>query len=188
MYRLVEEEIDRKTLFRGKILNLRLDHVRLEDGSIHTREIVEHPGAVAILPVSTDGNVCMVRQYRRPIDRPLLEIPAGKLDPGEEPLECALRELKEETGIVGPRIMELGHIFTSPGFCDEKIFLFLALGGKKHSNRLDSDEFLNLEILSWEELVLRCVSGEIEDAKTVAIVTRARSKVEATFSDKSQGV
>src|SRR6056297_411273 len=124
---LVEKEISRTYQFKGRIINVRIDKVILENGKETEREIVEHNGAVAILPVDSQLNCTLVEQYRKPIEKVLLEVPAGKLDIGETPNSCALRELKEETGFITNKLISLGHIYTSAGYSNEKIFLYLAL-------------------------------------------------------------
>ena len=116
---LVEEVINITEVFKGKVINLRIDQVLLPDGRNATREVVEHPGAVAVVPVHADGSVILVRQYRHAVGKVLLEIPAGKLDLNEDPDMCAARELEEETGCRALNIKKLAAIFTTPGFSDE---------------------------------------------------------------------
>ncbi len=184
MKKLTEKEIGREYQYRGNILTLRVDHVILENGSEATREVIEHPGAVAIMPVTDRGEVYLVDQFRKPIEEVLTEVPAGKLDRGEEPLDCARRELLEETGIVAGRIDALGSIYSTPGFCDEELFLFLALDLTIEEATPDEDEFLNVKKIPWEVLYEKCVKGEMKDAKTNVLVLRAISKVENYLTDK----
>jgi len=187
MNRLYEKELFREYVFKGKILRLRLDQVELENGSKARREVVEHDGAVSVLPFDADGYVHLVTQYRKPIDRSLQEVPAGRLEVGEDPIACAKRELREETGLHGGEVIPIGYIYTTPGFCDEKIYLFVAFDLRPGENHPDPDEFLNVERLPWEAFIERCAQGQITDAKTLALALRARAKVEAYFSDKKSG-
>lgn len=180
---LFEKELERKYFFKGKIINLRVDTVELENGIQSKREIVEFPGAVAVLAVSKKGDVYLVQQFRKPMERVLTEIPAGKLERNETPLECAFRELKEETGIVPEQMVELGLIYPSPGFCDEKIYLFLSLGISLGKADPDEDEFLNLITVTFSEFEKMCESGEINDSKTICALQRGRAKALGYFSD-----
>ncbi|HQQ65842.1 MAG: NUDIX hydrolase [Thermotogaceae bacterium] len=184
MNQLYEKELSREYLYRGRIVRLRVDQVELENGNIAQREIIEHNGAVAVLPFDTERRVHLVSQYRKPIERVLLEVPAGKLEIGEDPLVCAKRELQEETGLYDGEVIPLGYIYTTPGFCDEKIYLFVAFNLKRGEDHPDPDEFLNVERLPWDVFITRCTEGQLTDAKTLAIALRARAKVEAYFSDK----
>lgn len=181
---LIEKELKREYIYKGKILTLRVDTVELENGRVSTREIVEHNGAVAILPVNDRGEVFLVRQFRKPLGMPLLEVPAGKLEKNENPRECAIRELKEETGLIANKIEELGFIYTTPGFSDEKIHLYFA--GNLHQDEVkpDEDEFINVEKMKYDDFIYKCMNGEISDSKTLAIAFRSSSKVKAFTDDK----
>lgn len=123
-----EKSISSKRIFDGKVINVRVDDVELPDGKISKREIVEHNGGVGVIPVTDDGYVFMVSQYRIAAQSMMLEIPAGKLEPGEDPLECGKRELIEETGYKGSKFTPLGAYYATPGYCQEKLTLFLAQG------------------------------------------------------------
>ena len=158
-------------IFKGKILKVKVDKVKLPNGKESTREVVEHPGAVVVVPMIGD-KVIMVEQYRYPIGRTLLELPAGKLDPGETPEECARRELEEETGYRAGRITYLGKIYTSPGFSSEIVHIFLAEDLKEGANKTDEDEFLDVVKKDFKNVVKECLEGKIEDAKTVVAVLR----------------
>ena len=172
---LMERTLSREEKFQGRIVNVHVDKVALPNGRTSTREVVEHPGGVAVLALDGDGNVLAVRQYRYPFGRTLLEIPAGKLDhPGEDPYEAGLRELKEETGAVPGVYKSLGSILPSPGCYGETLHLYLAQDLKVEEQHLDPDEFLNVEHIPFDEMVRQCLSGEIEDAKTVAAVLKAK--------------
>lgn len=163
---------------KGVIINMRTDEVLLPNGKTALREVIEHPGAVAVLPLDAEGFSYCVRQFRYPVNAHLLEIPAGKLDPGEEHAACAARELSEETGIEAGRLIYLGVIYTSPGFCDEAIHLYLALDLEFKNAHPDEDEFLDVEKISFDTLVEMAMSGEIPDAKTTAAVLKAKRYLE----------
>jgi len=171
---LTEVTLRREEKFRGKIVSVHVDEVRLPNGNTSFREVVEHMGGVAVLPLDADNNVLTVTQYRYVFGRPMLEIPAGKLDPGEDPAAGALRELKEETGAVPEEFISLGSVLPSPGCYGERLYLFLARGLRQGEQRPDEDEFLHVEKIPFDEMVRRCLSGEIEDAKTVAAVLKAK--------------
>jgi len=165
--RLEETALGSRRVFEGKIINLRVDEVELPNGQRATREVVEHPGAVAIAAVTEEGEIVLVRQFRKPAGEVLLEIPAGKLDPGEEPLECARRELAEETGITASSLKPLLRYYTTPGFSNEVIHLFGAAGLKKGEAAPDKDEFLEVVFLPLREALDMVREGKICDAKTI---------------------
>jgi ADP-ribose diphosphatase len=150
-----------RTVYDGSLLS-----VTLEEWDGHEREIVEHPGAVAVVAVARDGTVTLVRQRREAVRKLLLELPAGTLEDGETPLECARRELEEETGLTGGDWRELAAFYTTPGFCRERMHLFLAQGVEPGTARPEADEELEVVRLSGGELAAHL--GEIEDAKTLA--------------------
>lgn len=175
---LRETLIGSKYFFRGMI-NLRLDQVKTPNGNIAQRVVAEHPGAAAIVTVNQDGRLVMVNQYRHPIGRELLEIPAGKLDAGEPPEQCAVRELAEETGLQPTQLIELGKIVTAPGFCNEEITLFFARGVPPQDEQQaeqDADEFIEIELLEVEQAFGAISSGRITDAKTICGLTMARAR------------
>lgn len=169
----IEKRLDGEVLYDGLIVKVRMDHAELENGKVVRREVVEHPGGVGILPVDADGTCYMVRQFRYPFSRQLLEIPAGKLEYGEEPFGAAVRELSEETGLAADELIPIGKCLTSPGFSSEVLHLYLARGLHTGRAHLDEDEFLNVEKHSLSSLVERVMRGEIEDAKTVIAVLKA---------------
>ena len=172
---LTERKLSREDTFAGRIVTVHVDTVELPGGRTATREVVDHPGGVAVLALDGENRVLTVTQYRYPFGRPLLEIPAGKLDhPGEDPYEAGLRELREETGAVPGRYESLGRILPSPGCYGEILHLYLARDLKMEEQSLDEDEFLNVERIPFAEMVRRCLSGEIEDAKTVAAVLKGK--------------
>lgn len=170
----IEKRLDGEVLYDGLIVKVHMDHAELENGKIVRREVVEHPGGVGVLPVDGEGCCYMVRQFRYPFSRQLLEIPAGKLEHGEEPYGAAVRELSEETGFEADELIPLGQCLTSPGFSSEVLHLYLARGLHAGKIHLDEDEFLNVEKHSLSELFESVMRGEIEDAKTVIAVLKAK--------------
>ena len=168
-----EKRIDGEEKYKGVIVRVRLDRVQLCDGKTTRREVVEHPGGVCILPVDEEGFCTMVRQFRYPFGKMLLEAPAGKLEYGENPLDCAVRELSEETGLSAGRMLPMGSMCTSPGFSTERLYLFLALDLSRGESHPDEGEFLNVEKIPLRRLVEMVMSDEIEDGKTIAAVLKA---------------
>ena len=152
--------------FKGEVINLRVDTVCTPSGNNATREIVEHPGGVCVVPLDEEGNVIMEWQYRRPFDCNLFEIPAGKLYPGEDPLECGKRELEEETGFRARKYISLGKMYPTPGFCGEILHMYLALDLYEGEKNPDEDEFIEIERVPLSVLVEKVLSGEIIDGKT----------------------
>ena len=172
---LTEEMVSSQTLFEGHIVKLTVDQVRLPDGNPAQREVVYHPGGVAVLALDGENRVTLVRQYRYPIRQLLLELPAGKLDHGlEDPIEGARRELAEETGLEAEEWTYLGHILASPGFCTEDLHMYLARGLTKRGQHLDEDEFLDVVTMPFDELAEQVMDGTITDAKTVAAVLKVK--------------
>ena len=173
MEKLTEETLSSSYLYRGYIVNVRQDRVRLPDGKTAFREVVEHPGAVAVLALDENDCAVLVRQYRQPVGSLLLEAPAGKLEPGEEPLSCAKRELAEETGLCGERWQEAGWVYPSPGFCNEKIHLFITRGLSSTVAAADGEEHIEVLRFPLAEAMRLVESGEIIDAKTVLLLQKA---------------
>ncbi|WP_284036004.1 NUDIX hydrolase [Neobacillus sp. 114] len=172
MSKLEEKTLKSEEIFSGKIISLHLQEVELPNGKTSKREIIKHPGAVAILAVTPENKIIMVEQYRKALERTIVEIPAGKLEKGEEPDACARRELEEETGYVCESLELLTSFFTSPGFADEIVHVYLAKGltKKEDSAALDEDEFVNLEELTLEEALQYVKEQKIYDAKTIYAV------------------
>jgi ADP-ribose pyrophosphatase len=173
-----EKPIERKTVYEGRIVNVRADIAELHTGKQVFREVVEHPGGVAIVPVTADGNVLMVRQYRYPMGEELLEIPAGKLERGENPLDCAVRELSEETGCTAGKWLSLGALYPSPGFCEEVLHLYLATELTRGTAHPDEDEFLSVEEVSFRALTELILDNRLPDSKTVTGVLKAMRLLE----------
>ena len=171
---LTEVTLERKDVFKGRIFSVHVDKVRLPNGETSAREVIEHGGGAAILALDDENKVLVVTQYRYTFGRTLIEIPAGKLDPGEDPAAAALRELKEETGVTPDEFTPLGYILPSPGCYSEKLHLYLARGLHTGEQHLDHNEFLNVTRIPFDELYNRCMSGEIEDAKTVVAVLKVK--------------
>lgn len=162
-----EQVTGEETIFRGRIFNVDRLSVKLPDGRDAQRDVVRHPGAVAIVALTDDGRICLVRQFRAALGRVTVEIPAGKLDPGEDPLDCAIRELQEETGMQAERMAFLTTIATGVGFCDELIHIYMATGLHFSESNPDADEFINVDLVNLAELIDAVLDGKVEDAKTV---------------------
>ena len=170
---LTEKRLTGELIYDGQIVHLWRDEVCLPDGKCAVREVVRHIGAVAIVPLTSSGEVLCVEQYRYPFARVLLEIPAGKLDsPDEVPEEAAWRELREETGAVGGRLVPLGDLYPSVGICDEVIHMYAAVGFDLGSTDPDDDEFLRTRPVALGTLVDMIMNGEVTDAKTQAAVLK----------------
>jgi ADP-ribose pyrophosphatase len=164
---MTERLVSSRRAYEGKLINVRVDEVRLESGRMATREVVEHPGAVAILP--WDGRrVALVRQWRHPTGRALLEVPAGTLDPGEAPMTTATRELAEECGLAAGQWEAGPSFFTAPGFCTELMHLYLATDLTDAPSAADDDESIEVEWLSLDEAMAAVEDGHIADAKSIA--------------------
>ena len=175
---LREIPVDEEMKFEGKLIDVTHMRVKLPNGRVAYREIVKHNGAAAVVPIDAEGNVYLVIQHRIAVDQMMLEIPAGKLDsPGEDPYDCAVRELSEETGLVAKNVRLLNHVVTTPGFCTEKIGLYLATGLTQADVHLDQDEFLNVIKIPLTQAIDMVMSGEINDAKTVAGLLLAKEKL-----------
>ncbi|MFA5800976.1 MAG: NUDIX hydrolase [Thermoleophilia bacterium] len=151
--------------YQGKIISLRVDDVELPDGSRSIREVIEHPGAAVIIPIDSEGRVRLVRQYRDAAAHEMLEVPAGKLRPGEEPADCARRELAEELGLLAGRLTHLATYYSSPGFCDEILHAFMAEDLSSVEGESDREEFLEPDSRPLEPV--GDLVGELEDAKSI---------------------
>ena len=173
-----ERVLHSERVFDGRLLRLRVDRVALPSGRETTREVVEHPGAVAIVPVRDDGQVVLVRQYRHAVGEVLLEIPAGTLDqPGEAPEAAAARELEEETGYRAAHFERLADFYPAPGFADEHMTLYLATGLTEGARGPMEDEEITGELLPLDEVPARLARGEVRDAKTFIGLLLARERL-----------
>lgn len=176
MKKYEEKSISSTPIYEGKVISLRVDEVILPNGKTSKRELVKHPGAVAIVPITDKGKIVFVEQYRKALERSLIETPAGKLEPGEEPEVTARRELEEETGYGCEKLTHIQSFATSPGFADEIIHLYVAEGLSKIENAasLDEDEFVEIIEATLEEAEGMMKSGQIFDAKTAYSVLWAK--------------
>lgn len=172
-----EETLRSERIYEGKILNLRVDTIRMEDGRRAQREVVEHGAAVAIVPIDSSGKVVLVRQYRRAVDKELLEVPAGMIDQGEEPDAAVQRELQEETGYRAERIRKLAGFWVAPGYTSEFIHVYLAEGLVESSLAADDDEAIDVETHSLDDALAMIDRGEICDGKSiVGLLALARER------------
>ena len=182
--KLREVPFQKETIYEGQILHVEKWQVTCPSGHPAPREIVVHKGAAAVVPVFEDGTTLLVRQHRVSVDRITLEIPAGKLDHvGEDPLDCAVRELEEETGLRAQKMTPLTSVLTTPGFCTEQIGIYLAQGLSQGQTHPDEDEFLDLVRLPLDEAVDMVMRGELRDGKTICGLLMAR---EALFRQRAQ--
>ncbi len=172
-----EKTISSEKIYNGKVINFRVDTVKLPNGDTAKRELVEHPGGVGIVAVDDGGCLLLVEQFRKPYDKMILEIPAGKMERGENPEICGRRELEEETGYAAQRFEFLGECYPSVGYTDEIIRIFLATDLKKTEQHPDEDEFLNVVRIPLEDMYRRVMNNEIADAKTVIGVLKAYIKL-----------
>ena len=169
---LMETTLRQETLYRGLIVNVRLDEALLPDGKPCRREVAEHPGGVCVAALTREGELLFVRQFRYPHGEVLLELPAGKLEPGEPPLPAAQRELGEETGAAAARWEDLGLFYPSPGYCGETLYLYFAAGLTFSAPHPDEGEFLQCERIPLERAVRMVLDNEIVDGKTQAAVLK----------------
>ena len=173
-----EETVFKNTIFRGKILNLRVDIAGLPNGKEAVREVVEHNGGVTVAALTDDMELIFVRQFRYPYMEEVLELPAGKLEKGENPLEAGKRELREEGGVIAGQYVNLGEFYPSPGYTDEIIYLYGARDLTEASQDLDEDEFLNVERIPFMKAVDMVLNNEIKDGKTQAAVMKLAMLIE----------
>ena len=171
------ERLSSRQIFKGRAVQLDVDRVRLPNDKEADLEVIHHPGATAIVPLLPDGDVLMIRQYRYTTGGWLLEIPAGTLNSGEDPEDCARRETEEEVGHRPADLRPLGWVWTSPGFLDEKIWLYLATGLEQTKQSMDEDEVLEIERVPFREAVDKALKGEIHDVKSALALLRAAQYV-----------
>ena len=172
-----EKTVSSKKIYSGKVINMRVDTVELPNGNLAERELVEHPGGVGIVAVDENGNVLLVEQFRKPYEKNIIEIPAGKLEKGEDVSECGMRELEEETGYVANKFEFLGECYPSVGYTDEVIRLFLATELVKKEQNLDDDEFLSVIRIPVKDMLKRIMDNEVKDAKTAIGILKACVKL-----------
>ena len=185
---LDEKQISSEFIFDGKVVHLYCDKVRIPNGNEATREYIRHVGAVCVVPVTDEGEIVCVRQYRYPIGRVMLEIPAGKLDSkDEDPKEAALRELREETGAVCERLDFIGKYLSSPAILDECISMYVARGLTFGATAPDDDEFIEIEKIPVDDLVRMICNGEILDGKTQTAVLKAAILINAEKGNENNG-
>lgn len=171
---LEEKKVSSEVVLRGKILYVTKDTALLQNGSYAVRDVVHHSGGVGVIPVTDDNTIYMVKQFRYPMNEVTLEIPAGKREKKEKPLECGKRELLEETGCIAEEMIYLGAIYPTPAYDTEVIYIYMAKGiSRKSDQNLDEDEFLDVEEVSLEKAVEMVMSGEIKDAKTQIGILKA---------------
>jgi len=164
--------VSSRRVFSGRVLDLDVDTVRFPDGSVGDLEMIRHPGASAVVPFvndprGADPEVLLIRQFRHAAERYVWEIPAGRLEPGEAPEACARRELEEEAGVTAGELRRLTTIYTTPGFTDERIHLFLAGSLGEGTERREADEFLEVHPMPWSRVLRLIEQGEVEDGKTL---------------------
>ena len=162
-----EKTVSSEKVFEGRIIKVKVDRVEMPDGSVATRELVEHPGGVGIVAITDKDEIILVEQYRKPLDKAIYEIPAGKLDPGEHHRTCGIRELEEETGLSAKVFDYMGFIYPSPGFTDEITHVYLAKELTQGETHPDDDEFLDVKKVPFDTALKMVMDGEINDAKSV---------------------
>ena len=169
---LEEKTLSENVMFEGRIFTVRKDEVELPNGHKSVREVAYHNGGVCVAPFTADNELIMVRQFRYPYREVILELPAGKLEKDEDPYDAGMRELEEETGFVTDKMKSLGKFYPTPGYCSEIIHLYYADNLEFRKQRLDEDEFLNVERIKLEDAVRMVMNGEIKDGKTQTIVLK----------------
>ena len=171
--KLEEKKLSSEEIFDGVAIHLFRDEILLPNGNKGVREVVRHPGAVCVLPLTDDGEVIFVNQFRYALNKVTLEVPAGKLEKGEDPQEAALRELSEETGIEAKKIIPMGALYTTPALMDEIIYMYIATELTQGEQHLDEDEFVNAVKIPLSKAVDMVMSGEIRDSKTQTMILKA---------------
>ena len=176
------EVLSSEEVYAGRLVRVARDTVR-EGDTTYVREVVGHPGGAAVVPVYADGSVAFVSQYRHPARRYVLELPAGKLDPGERPAETAARELEEELGVVAGRLEHLSEFYTTPGFCAERLWVFLATDLRETALRREEDEIIEVVRMPLSRALGMVASGEVDDAKTIIGLLLAARRLGVEQSD-----
>lgn len=177
--KLEEKQLSSTEIFDGVAIHLYKDEILLPNGKKGVREVVRHPGAVCVIPVTDDGDVVFVNQFRYAFNKVTLEIPAGKLEKGEDHLKAALRELSEETGLSAEKVVPMGELYTTPALIDEVIYMYLAQGLTDGEQHLDEDEFINVTKIPLEKAVQMVMNGEIKDSKTQIMILKAEKYLKA---------
>ncbi len=171
---MIFETLSQETVYQGRAFNVRRDKVRLPNQRTMHVDVIEHPGAVTILPVNDDGQILFVRQYRHAVGQELLELPAGTLEAGEPPESCAAREVREETGFAAEQVTKLGEFFLAPGYSTEYMVVFLATGLRLNPLPKDKDEFITLHAIPIDQAYGMALGGELIDGKSLAALLLAR--------------
>jgi ADP-ribose pyrophosphatase len=179
---LTEKQLSSQSIYQGKVVRLFVDEVQLPNGKQSKKEVIRHGGAVAIVPIDSEGRLLLVKQYRYAAGRALLEVPAGTLEVGEDPDWCAIRELQEETGYKPGQLTKLGGIFVAPGYTSEFIHLYMAQDLTEARLEADDDEFIEVHRLSLAEALAQITEGKIADAKSICAILLAREKLAAKDS------
>jgi ADP-ribose pyrophosphatase len=174
---MIIETLNRETIYRGKAFNVRRDEVRFPNQHTTYLDIIEHVGAVTILPIDADGRILFVRQYRHATGKELLELPAGALDPGETPESCAMREIREETGYAAGNLTKLGEFYLAPGYSTEYMVVYLATDLHHSPLPGDQDEFITLIPIAVEEAYRLAIRGDVQDGKSLAALLLARPSI-----------
>lgn len=167
-----EVQLKSEEIYKGRVVHLFKDEVQLENGSHTTREVIRHPGGVCVAALDEDLNLLLVKQFRYPLAKELLELPAGKLEYGEEPLECGTRELEEETGYTSERLSLLGKLYPTPAYTDEVIYIYYTMELIEKKQKLDDGEFLTVIKMPFWDVYKRVMDGEILDSKTQIAVLK----------------
>ena len=175
---MTEKTLESRRVFDGRLLHLDVDTIALPDGQQAIREVVRHPGGVCVLPLHADGTVSVVRQFRYPYKEIVTELPAGKLEPGEDPFDAIKRELSEETGFTAGEWFEMGLFYPTPGYTDERLHLYFARDLTAGTTHPDEDEFIESDRVSLDELLDQVMKGELKDGKTIALILKVKRFLE----------
>ncbi|MCL4560447.1 MAG: NUDIX hydrolase [Chloroflexi bacterium] len=173
------EYLDSELIFQGRVFGLYKDRLRLPDGQIAGYDVIHHPGAITLIPIDPQGNLCFARQYRAAARGELLELPAGTLEPGEAPEACARREIREETGMAAGKLQKIGECFLAPGYSTEFMHFYLATELYASPLRGDDDEDITVERIPLQQVYAMAARGEIRDGKTLAGLLLARPHLES---------
>lgn len=179
---LWEKTLESQCAFQGRLLRLEVDQIELPGGRRSGREVVRHPGGVCVLPLHDDGTVSVVRQFRYPYKEVITELPAGKLEPGEDPFAAIQRELSEETGFTAGEWHDMGLFYPTPGYTDERLHLYFARDLRPGAAHLDEGEFLECERLRLDDLLDQVMDGTLRDGKTIALVLKVKRFLEMEAS------